>query len=199
MRCSGQPLPVCHPFLPRRRWPAVGPHQPARVSCARLPPTPPSPCIPPGPTHLDHAAVQRSEDPWPLRVEGQALHPVALGLKLGEHPGDAPGGRPLRGGRMQDAGDGRSQRLRQSGRICCAQYSSSGRDTGGVPSEAHRPCMRQPAGRAHAKHRSEAQVGPHSPGQAPGARSQQGPTPNLTRWSASSRPRTCYGHAPPRL
>ena len=27
---------------------------------------------------LDHAAVQRGQDPWPLGVEGQALHPVAL-------------------------------------------------------------------------------------------------------------------------
>jgi len=35
--------------------------------------------------HLDHAAVQGCEDPWALGVKGQALHPVALGLKLGEH------------------------------------------------------------------------------------------------------------------
>lgn len=39
---------------------------------------------------LNHAAVQRRQDPWPPRVEGQALHPVALRLELGE----ASGGRP---------------------------------------------------------------------------------------------------------
>jgi hypothetical protein len=34
---------------------------------------------------LDHAVVQRGEDPGPLGVEGEALHAVALGVKLGEH------------------------------------------------------------------------------------------------------------------
>ena len=36
----------------------------------------PHPVIP----QLDHPAVQRREDPWPLRVEREALHAVRLGL-----------------------------------------------------------------------------------------------------------------------
>lgn len=34
---------------------------------------------------LDHAAVQTRQDPWPLAVETQALHSIALRLKLGQH------------------------------------------------------------------------------------------------------------------
>lgn len=34
---------------------------------------------------LDDAVVQRGEDPGPHRVEGEALHPVRLGLELGQH------------------------------------------------------------------------------------------------------------------
>lgn len=34
---------------------------------------------------LDHAAVEAGEDPWPLAVEAQALHPVALRLELRQH------------------------------------------------------------------------------------------------------------------
>jgi len=41
--------------------------------------------------HLDHPAVEARQDPWPPRVEGQALDPVALGLELGEHPPCSPG------------------------------------------------------------------------------------------------------------
>ena len=37
----------------------------------------PHPVIP----QLDHPAVQRREDPWPLRVEREALHAVRLGLR----------------------------------------------------------------------------------------------------------------------
>jgi hypothetical protein len=36
--------------------------------------------------HLDHPAVEARQDPWPPRVEAQALHPVALRLELGQHP-----------------------------------------------------------------------------------------------------------------
>lgn len=36
--------------------------------------------------HLDHPAVETRQDPWPTRVETQALHPVALRLELGQHP-----------------------------------------------------------------------------------------------------------------
>jgi hypothetical protein len=41
--------------------------------------------------HLDHPAVEARQDPWPPRVEGQALDPVALGLELGEHLPCSPG------------------------------------------------------------------------------------------------------------
>jgi hypothetical protein len=34
---------------------------------------------------LHNAVVKRGEHPGPAGVEGQALHPVALGLELGEH------------------------------------------------------------------------------------------------------------------
>jgi hypothetical protein len=30
--------------------------------------------------------VEARQDPWPPRVEAQALHPVALRLELGQHP-----------------------------------------------------------------------------------------------------------------
>jgi hypothetical protein len=36
--------------------------------------------------HLDHPAVETRQDPWPTRVETQALHPVALRFELGQHP-----------------------------------------------------------------------------------------------------------------
>jgi hypothetical protein len=35
--------------------------------------------------HLDHPAVESCQDPWPPRVEAQALHPVALRLELSQH------------------------------------------------------------------------------------------------------------------
>jgi hypothetical protein len=45
--------------------------------------------------------VEAGEDPWPPRVEAEALDPVALGLELGQHrPGSsaaAPGPWPRRG------------------------------------------------------------------------------------------------------
>lgn len=34
---------------------------------------------------LNNAAVQAGENPWPARVKAQPLHPIALGLKLGQH------------------------------------------------------------------------------------------------------------------
>ena len=40
--------------------------------------------------HLDHPAVEAGEDPWPPRVEAQALHPVALRLELGQHLPSCP-------------------------------------------------------------------------------------------------------------
>jgi hypothetical protein len=41
--------------------------------------------------------VEAGEDPWPPRVEAQALHPVALGLELGQHlpPASPPPARRL--------------------------------------------------------------------------------------------------------
>lgn len=42
-------------------------------------------CIRPPSAHLDHAAVQGRQYPWALGVEAQPLHPVRLGLKLGQH------------------------------------------------------------------------------------------------------------------
>ena len=79
--------------------------------------------------HLDHPAVEARQDPWPPRVEGQALDPVALGLELGEHPPCSPGddqsageselgreerrtrgGSPLGGGRWICVGGGRRRR-----------------------------------------------------------------------------------------
>ena len=35
--------------------------------------------------YLDHAVVERGEDPGPVGVEGQPLHPGRLGLELGQH------------------------------------------------------------------------------------------------------------------
>ena len=34
---------------------------------------------------LDHTTVQTGEDPWSLRVEGEALHSVTLRLKFRQH------------------------------------------------------------------------------------------------------------------
>ena len=34
---------------------------------------------------LDDTIVEGGEDPGPCRVEGEALHPGGLGLKLGQH------------------------------------------------------------------------------------------------------------------
>ena len=34
---------------------------------------------------LDHTTVQTGEDPWPFRVEGEALHSVTLCLELRQH------------------------------------------------------------------------------------------------------------------
>jgi hypothetical protein len=48
--------------------------------------------------HLDDAAVEARQDPWPPRVEGQALDPVALGLELGEHLPSSPGDDQSAGG-----------------------------------------------------------------------------------------------------
>jgi hypothetical protein len=42
----------------------------------------PHPVIP----ELDHAAVKTRQDPWPLTMETQSLHPIALRLKLRQHP-----------------------------------------------------------------------------------------------------------------
>ena len=35
---------------------------------------------------LEDAIMKRGEDPGPVDVEGQALHPGGLRLKLGQHP-----------------------------------------------------------------------------------------------------------------
>ena len=35
---------------------------------------------------LENAVMKRGEDPGPVDVEGQALHPGGLRLKLGQHP-----------------------------------------------------------------------------------------------------------------
>lgn len=35
---------------------------------------------------LDHTAVKTCQDPWPLSMETQSLHPIALRLKLRQHP-----------------------------------------------------------------------------------------------------------------
>jgi hypothetical protein len=41
--------------------------------------------------------VEAGEDPWPPRVEAEALDPVALGLELGQHrPAGASSRRPRR-------------------------------------------------------------------------------------------------------
>lgn len=34
---------------------------------------------------LDHAAVETRQDPWPLAVEAQTFHSIALRLKLRQH------------------------------------------------------------------------------------------------------------------
>lgn len=42
----------------------------------------PHPVIP----ELDHTAVKTRQDPWPLTMEAQSLHSIALRLKLRQHP-----------------------------------------------------------------------------------------------------------------
>lgn len=42
----------------------------------------PHPVIP----ELDHTAVKTRQDPWPLTMETQSLDPIALRLKLRQHP-----------------------------------------------------------------------------------------------------------------
>jgi hypothetical protein len=85
--------------------------------------------------HLDDPAVEAGEDPWPARVEGEALDAVALGLELGQHLGAAlrrpagplnpPAGAREREVRWVDLGSvGSRRRRRCAARCCCCCFSS---------------------------------------------------------------------------
>ena len=69
---------------------------------------------------LDHTAVQRREDPWPLGVKGQALHAVRLGLRT--HSGEYRMGQSKRstGGTRAESGAitrGGHSRARREGEV----------------------------------------------------------------------------------
>ena len=78
---------------------------------------------------LDHTAVQRREDPWPLGVKGQALHAVRLGLRthLGEY-------------RMGQSKRSTGGTRAESGAITRGGHSRAGREgevTAGNPLSVH--------------------------------------------------------------